>query len=53
MDKAGVSRLIGSLRTLIINFLERMTVENMVAQIDTFADKFTTLIQFLTQQMVL
>jgi predicted transposase YbfD/YdcC len=51
--KAEVSRLLGSLRTLVINLLEGMKVKNMAAQIDTFADKFATLIQFLTQQMVL
>jgi len=51
--KVGVSRLLGSLRTLVINLLESMKVKNMAAQMDTFADKFTTLIQFLTQQMVL
>lgn len=51
--KAGVSRLMGSLRTLVINLLERMNISNMAAQIDTFADKFFVLIQFLTQQMVL
>lgn len=52
-NKAGVSRLTGSLRTLAISLLERLTVKNMAAQLDTFADKFATLIQFLTQQMVL
>lgn len=52
-SKAGVSRLLGSLRTLVINLLERMNVKNMAAQLDTFADKFPALIQFLTQQMVL
>jgi len=51
--KAEVSRLLGSLRTLVISLLEGMNVKNMAAQLDTFADKFTTLIQFLTQQMVL
>lgn len=51
--KAEVSRLLGSLRTLVISLLEGMNIKNMAAQIDTFADKFTTLIQFLTQQMVL
>jgi hypothetical protein len=50
---SAVSRLLGSLRTLVINLLEGMGVKNMAAQLDTFADKFTTLIQFLTQQMVL
>jgi predicted transposase YbfD/YdcC len=52
-SKATINRLIGSLRTLVINLLGRITVKNMAAQLDTFADKFTTLIQFLTQQMVL
>ena len=47
--KADVSRLVGSLHMLIIKLL----VKNMAAQLDTFADKFPTLIQFLTQQMVL
>lgn len=48
-----VSRITGSLRTLVMNLLESMNVKNMAAQLDTFADKFATLIQFLTQQMVL
>lgn len=51
--KVDVSRLLGSLRTLVINLLEGMNIRNMAAQIDTFADKFPILIQFLTQQMVL
>ena len=52
-SKVGVSRLVSSLRTLVIVLLERMNLKNMVAQLETFADKFPTLIQFLTQQMVL
>lgn len=52
-SEAGISRLTGSLRTLAISLLERITVKNMAAQLDAFADKFATLIQFLTQQMVL
>lgn len=51
--KSAVSRLVGNLRTMVINLLEGMKVKNMAAQIDTFADKFVTLIRFLTQQMVL
>jgi len=51
--KSEVSRLVGSLRTLVISLLEGMKVKNLAAQIDLFADKFTTLIQFLTHQMVL
>lgn len=52
-SKVGVSRLLSSFRTLVINLLEGMGIKNMAAQLDLFADKFTTLIQFLTQQMVL
>lgn len=37
----------------VINILEGMQVENMATKLDTFADKFPTLIQFLTQQKVL
>jgi hypothetical protein len=51
--KVEVNRLLSSFRTLVINLLEGMGVKNMAAQLDLFADKFTTLIQFLTQQMVL
>ncbi len=51
--KVDVSCLLGSLRTLVVSSLEGMKVKNMAVQIDTFANKFTTLIQFLTQQMVL
>lgn len=50
---AKVSRLLGSLRTLVVNLLEGLKVKNMAAQLETFADKFPTLIRFLTQQMVL
>lgn len=49
----AVSRLLGSLRTLVMNLLEGMNVKNIAAQLDTFADKFPTLMQFFTQQMVL
>lgn len=52
-SSTDVSRLVGSLRTLAISLLGRLTVKNMTAQLDTFADKFITLIHFLTQQMVL
>ena len=51
--KVGVNRLVGSLRTLVINLLESINSKNMTAQMDTFADKFSVLIQFLTQRMVL
>ncbi len=51
--KMEVSRLVSSLRTLVINLLGQMNLKNIVAQLEAFADKFPTLIQFLTQQMVL
>ena len=49
----AISRLMSSLRTLTINLLSRLKLKNMAAQLDNFADKFHTLIQFMTQQMVL
>ena len=49
----SVSRLMSSLRTLTINLLKRVKSGNMAAQIDNFADKFQTLIQFMTRQLVL
>lgn len=51
--KASVSRLLCSLRTLVMNLLEGMNVKNKAAQLDTFADKFPILIQFFNHQMVL
>ncbi len=51
--KASVSRLLCSLRTLVMNLLEGMNIKNKAAQLDTFADKFPILIQFLNQKMVL
>ncbi len=51
--KAAVSRILGGLRTLVVNLLEGLKVKNIAAQLETFADKFLTLIQFMTQQMVL
>jgi hypothetical protein len=49
----AVTRLMSSLRTLTINLLRRAKPKNMAAQIDAFADKFHTLIEFMTQQLVL
>lgn len=49
----AVSRMMSSLRTLAVNLLKRLRPKNMAAQIDEFADNFNTLIQFMTQQMVL
>ena len=50
---AAMSRLMSSLRTLTINLLNRAKPKNMAAQIEGFADKFYTLIQFMTQELVL
>jgi len=51
--KQAVSRLMSSLRTMVINLLGRTKPKNMAALLDSFADKFHTLIQFLTQELVL
>ncbi len=51
--KQAVSRLMSSLRTLVVNLLRRTNCQNMAAQLDNFADKFPTLLQFMTQQKVL
>lgn len=49
----AISRLKSSLRTLTINLLKRAKPKNMAAQLDEFADKLYTLIQFMTQELVL
>ena len=49
----AVHRLMSSLRTLTVNLLRRAKVKNIAAQIDGFIDSFDTLIQFMTQQLVL
>ncbi len=51
--KQAVSRLMSSLRTLVVNLLRRTNCKNMAAQLEDFADKFPTLLQFMTQQKVL
>ena len=48
-----ISRLMSSLRALVINLLGKTKPVNMTAQIEGFADKFHTLTQFMTQQMIL
>ena len=48
-----INRLMSSLRSLTINLLRRAKPKNMAAQLDEFADKFHTLIEFMTQQLVL
>ena len=49
----AVHRLMSSLRTLTVNLLRRAKVKNIAARIDGFIDSFDTLIQFMTQQLVL
>lgn len=49
----AISWLMSSLRTLTINLLKRVKPKNMAALIEEFADKFHTLIQFMTQELVL
>ena len=51
--KQSVTRIMSSLRTLIINLLRRTGCKNMIAQLESFADKFPTLLYFMTQQGVL
>lgn len=50
---SAVSRFMSSLRTLVINLLRRLRPKNMVAQLDGYADNFNSLIQFLTQELIL
>ncbi len=52
-SKSGVSRLVSSLRTLTMNLLHRLSPKNMVAQLESFADKFSSLIQFMKAEAVL
>lgn len=49
----AISRLMSSLRTLTMTILARAKPKNMAAQIEEFADKFHTLIQFMTHELVL
>jgi hypothetical protein len=49
----AVNRLLSSLRTLTVNLLRRSKPKNVAARLDGFADNFETLIQFLTQELVL
>lgn len=52
-SKSGVSRLLSSLRTLAMNLLHRLKPKNMAAQLDSFADDFSALIQFMKAEAVL
>lgn len=48
----AVSRLMSSLRTLVLNLLQRFKPKNMVTQLEGFADNFSSLLLFMTQQKV-
>jgi predicted transposase YbfD/YdcC len=52
-ENQPVSRIMSSLRTMVVNLLKRLNPKNMAVQIDEFADRFQLLIQFMTQQLVL
>ncbi|MPR37248.1 hypothetical protein [Salmonirosea aquatica] len=43
-----VSRIMSSIRKLVVNLLKRIRPKNMATQIDEFADDFNALICFLT-----
>lgn len=48
-----VSRLMSSLRTLILNLLKKEKIKNMATKMDEFADSFHSLIQFMILKKVL
>ena len=52
-SKSGVSRLVSSLRTLTMNLLHRLKPKNMTAQLESFAGKFSSLLQFMKAEAVL
>lgn len=52
-SQAAVSRLLSSLRSIVLNVLGQDKVKNMVARIEEFADKFHVLLQFMTLKNVL
>lgn len=49
----AVSRLMSSLRSMVINLLGRKKPQNRIAQLEEFADKFQTLLQFMSHELVL
>ncbi len=52
-SQASVSRVLSSLRSIILNVLRQDEVGNMVARMEEFADKFHVLLQFMTLKNVL
>ena len=48
-----VSRLMSSLRSLVLNLLKNDMIKNMAAKMDEFADRFHTLLQFMILKKVL
>ena len=51
--QASISRLMSSLRTLILNVFRAEKVKNMAAKLDEFADHFAALLQFMVLKRVL
>lgn len=49
----AINCLLSSLRTLTLNILHRLKPKNMAAQLDSFADSFSSLLQFMKAQAVL
>lgn len=52
-NQPPLSRLMSSLRTLVLNLLKKDMVKNMAAKMDEFADRFPTLLQFMILKKVL
>ncbi len=52
-SQPSVSRLMSSLRSLVLNLLKNEMVKNMAAKMDEFADQFHTLLQFMILKKVL
>ena len=52
-SQPAVSRLMSSLRTLVLNLLRLEKLKNMVGKMEEFADKFHILLQFMILKKVL
>jgi predicted transposase YbfD/YdcC len=52
-SQPALSRLMSSLRTLILNLLRGDKIKNMVEKMEEFADKFPVLLQFMILKRVL
>lgn len=52
-SQLAVSRLVSTLRTLVLNLLRKERIKNMVEKMEEFADRFHELLQFLILRRVL